>query len=234
MTLSELIISYRKENDLSQRKFAEICGLSNGYISMLENGVNPKTGMPITPTLQKLRSLASGLNLSINELFAMVDDIDIVLNDGEVRSFKFPPPAVTDEFITFPVIGEIAAGYDHIAIENWEGDTADIPNSYLGGRSHEDFFVLKVKGGSMWPDYRDGDKVLILRQSTMDYSGQVGVVIYDDNIGTLKRVEYKPGEDWMKLVPINPVVDEIEIKGEQLEHCHVIGVAKLLIRNIEN
>ena len=36
MTLSELIVSYRNENNLSQRKFAELCDLSNGYISMLE------------------------------------------------------------------------------------------------------------------------------------------------------------------------------------------------------
>lgn len=233
MTLSELIIAYRKEKDISQRKFAEMCDLSNGYISMLEKGENPKTKQPITPTLPMLRKLAKGLNLSINELFSMVDDIDVILSEGDF-SAKFPPPTATEDYVTFPVIGEIAAGYDNIAMENWEGDMVDIPNSYLGGRPREEFFVLKVKGGSMWPDYRDGDKVLILKQSTMDYSGQVGAVIYDDNIGTLKKIEYKNGENWMKLVPINPVVEVIEITGESLEHCRILGIPKLLIRNIEN
>ena len=40
------------------------------------------------------------------------------------------------------------------------------------------FFVLCIKGDSMYPQYQDGDKVLILRQSTVNYSGDVGAVIY--------------------------------------------------------
>lgn len=36
MTLGEFIRKYRSEHDLSQRQFALKCGLSNGYISMLE------------------------------------------------------------------------------------------------------------------------------------------------------------------------------------------------------
>lgn len=39
----------------------------------------------------------------------------------------------------------------------------------------------------MYPQYQDGDKVLILRQSTVNYSGDVGAVIYDDEISTLKK-----------------------------------------------
>lgn len=41
MTLKDLVIKYRTENGLSQRQFALQCGLSNGYISMIERGVNP-------------------------------------------------------------------------------------------------------------------------------------------------------------------------------------------------
>ena len=51
MTLSDLVQEYRREHGLSQRQFASICGLSNGYISMLERNVNPKTGQPVTPSL---------------------------------------------------------------------------------------------------------------------------------------------------------------------------------------
>lgn len=80
MTLSEMIISYRNENSISQRKFAEICGLSNGYISMLEKNINPKTKEPIKPTLQILNKIAKGMNISINKLISSIDDIDILLN----------------------------------------------------------------------------------------------------------------------------------------------------------
>ncbi len=233
MTLSELIIAYRKEKDISQRKFAELCDLSNGYISMLEKGENPKTKLPITPTLPMLRKLAKGLNLSINDLFTMVDDIDIVLNDGEL-SAKFPPPTATDDFVTFPVIGEIAAGYDSIALEEWEGDTTDIPTSLLRGRNPEEYFVLRVKGDSMYPAYMEDDKVLILKQSTLNYSGQVGAVLYDGELATLKKVEFVPGEDWMKLIAINPNFPPKKIEGSELERCKVMGIPKLLIRDIES
>ena len=59
---------------------------------------------------------------------------------------KFPSPNITEDYTTFPVIGDIAAGYNHIAIESWDGDKVDVPNSYLKGYSPQDFFVLCVKG----------------------------------------------------------------------------------------
>lgn len=77
MTLKDLVIKYRSDNGLSQRQFALQCGLSNGYISMLEKGINPSTGAKITPTLQALNKLAAGMHTTLNELFTLVDDMDV-------------------------------------------------------------------------------------------------------------------------------------------------------------
>lgn len=55
MTLRELVMDFRKEHGISQRQFANMCGLSNGYISMLERNSNPKTGLPVTPSLTALK-----------------------------------------------------------------------------------------------------------------------------------------------------------------------------------
>ena len=55
VTLRDVIKSYRQENNLSQRQFAINCSLSNGYISLLEKGINPKTKQPVTPTLPALK-----------------------------------------------------------------------------------------------------------------------------------------------------------------------------------
>jgi len=77
MTLVEIIIKYRTEHNLSQRAFAERCGVSNGYISMLEKNRNPSTEAPITPTLPTLRQIAKGLNMSLDELLALADDMEI-------------------------------------------------------------------------------------------------------------------------------------------------------------
>ena len=61
MTLSDLVQEYRREHGLSQRQFASICGLSNGYISMLSQlqagaECHPKTcpaGNSIAPRLEE-------------------------------------------------------------------------------------------------------------------------------------------------------------------------------------
>ena len=77
MTLKDLVIKYRADNGLSQHQFALQCGLSNGYISMLEKGINPSTGAKITPTLPALSKLATGMHTTLNELFTLVDDMDV-------------------------------------------------------------------------------------------------------------------------------------------------------------
>lgn len=146
---------------------------------------------------------------------------------------NLPTPNITDDFTTFPVIGEVAAGFEHQALEDWEGDTVNISNDYLKGRNKNDFFVLRVKGDSMYPEYQDGDRVLILKQPTVNYSGQVGVVIYNDELGTLKKIEYKPGENWIRLVAINPSYSPKKIENEELEHCRILGIPKLIIREVE-
>lgn len=148
-------------------------------------------------------------------------------------SEKLLPPTITEDIVTFPVIGEIAAGYDEIAIEDWSGDTVDIPRSYLRGRKESDFFVLSVIGNSMYPMYHNGDKVLILKQSTLDRSGDIGAILYDGECATLKKVEYVQGENWMKLIPLNPEFMPKLIKNAELEQCRVLGIPKLLIREIE-
>ena len=88
MTHSEIIEEYRTKHGISQRKFAEICGVSNGYISMLEKGANPKTGKAIVPTLDKLQKIAKAMGLTVDELLTMADEIEVDISkrpalDGE-------------------------------------------------------------------------------------------------------------------------------------------------------
>lgn len=154
--------------------------------------------------------------------------IDAIVNEKSLNE-----PVISEDTVSFPVLGGVAAGYERIAYEDWTGESIEIPRSYLHGREPQEYFVLRVSGDSMYPDFRDGDHVLVLRQSTMDRSGQVGVVIYGDECGSLKRVEYVMGEDWMTLRPINPMYAPVTIRDEDLEHCRVLGVAKMLIREIE-
>ncbi|MBQ7436060.1 MAG: helix-turn-helix transcriptional regulator [Oscillospiraceae bacterium] len=88
MTLSEIISDYRNKHGLSQRKFAEMCGVSNGYISMLEKGSNPKTGKAIVPALDRLQRIAKVMGMTVDELLTLADEIEVDISkrpalDGE-------------------------------------------------------------------------------------------------------------------------------------------------------
>ena len=96
MTLKDLIIEYRNDHGLSQRQFATACGLSNGYISMLEKEMNPNTKLPVTPTLPKVKQLASGMGMSLTDLLVKVDDmpVELVLDDADSKKLV---PEIEDE-----------------------------------------------------------------------------------------------------------------------------------------
>ena len=75
MKLKEKLKRYREEKNLSQRQFAIKSGLSNGYISMIEEGKNPKTNEPIIPTLATLKKIASAMEISVSELINETEDM---------------------------------------------------------------------------------------------------------------------------------------------------------------
>lgn len=210
---SEILRNLRKKEQLTQDELADKLKISKSAISMYENGNR-------TPDFETLEAIADFFNVNLSYLI------------GEEQKYKLRHPNLTFETVTFPVVGSIAAGYDEIAVENWSGETVEIPLSYLKGRKKEEYFVLSVKGDSMYPLYMDGDKVLILRQSTLNHSGEIGAVLYEGENATLKKVEYVDGEDWMKLVPVNPEYKPKEIKNSDLEQCRILGIPRLLIREI--
>ena len=81
MTLSEFIVNYRKEHGLSQRRLSDQCGLSTGYISLIEKEFNPQTGKKMIPTLTALNKLAVGMGMTIDDLFQAVDDMPVSISD---------------------------------------------------------------------------------------------------------------------------------------------------------
>jgi hypothetical protein len=60
---------------------------------MLEKGENPKTGQPVAPTLQMYQKIASGMGITINELFSRVDDMPVELSSNKNKI----SPAEADE-----------------------------------------------------------------------------------------------------------------------------------------
>ena len=215
--LARQIDAYCASNGIRKADFFSATGISAASLSQWRTGVH-------TPSEDKIAAIEAYTNMPIEAL----------IYGHPSRTMELDAPQIAEDTVTFPVIGGVAAGYDRIGYEDWTGDSLEIPRSYLHGRKPQDYFVLRVNGDSMYPDYQHNDHVLVLRQTTMDRSGQVGIVVYRDECATLKRIEYVMGEDWMILRPINPQYPPITNRDEDLEHCKVLGVAKLVIREVNN
>jgi transcriptional regulator with XRE-family HTH domain len=78
--LGEIIKRYRETHDnMSLREFAKRCGLSHAYIDKLENGYDPVTGKPVSPTLTTVTAIANALGITNEELMeeiGYVKDVD--------------------------------------------------------------------------------------------------------------------------------------------------------------
>lgn len=207
----------RKQLGYTLADIADQVSVAFSTIQRYEKGKIENIKMPV------LESVARVLQVDLAWLLGKTDEM-------QPRTLSYPLPHVTDDVVTFPIIGEVAAGYEHLAQEVWDGDTVDIPTSFLRGRPRSDYFVLRVCGDSMYPMYLDGDTVLVLKTDTLEYSGQTALVLYNAEEATLKKVEFAAGEDWLRLVPVNPMYQPRLLEGEELAACRIIGVPRYLIR----
>lgn len=215
MTLSELLRGYRKEHGLSQRQFAIASNLSNGYISMLEKGINPNTLQPITPTLPVLKKLANGMNTTIEDIFSRVDDMPVSLAIDEehpLPSNIVPLPKMRE----WPILGATACGTPlHRELLD---ETVLAPDDIKAD------VVFRCVGDSMInARIFDGDAVFVRTQPEVE-SGQIAVVRVGDEY-TLKRVYVH--EDYVELRAENPTYKAIILRGEELSpvNFEVVGMA---------
>lgn len=200
----------RKAKGLKQKELAQLVGLSESAISQLESGKR-------FPSYETILKIAEALDCESADL----------LSTRENR------PTITTNVVTFPVIGEVAAHYGHFGDQNYTNGEVEIPESWLKGRDRKEFFVLRVSGDSMYPDFQDGDIVLVHSQPVLDRNGQVAVVRYNSEEATLKRVDHGAGS--VKLCPINPQYPPLTIRGNDLHSAEfaILGIPKMIIRSVE-
>lgn len=93
MTLGDIIRSYRENNNITLGEFANACSLSKGYISMLENNINPRNNKPISPTLPSMAKVASGMGIDLDTLLKMLDKKQTIQLSGTIES-SMPSSAI--------------------------------------------------------------------------------------------------------------------------------------------
>lgn len=193
MTLGELVRAYRTEHAMNMQDFADHCGLSKAYISILERNINPSTGRPPIPSLETIRSIAKTIHMDFNDIIAALDGDQIVSLEA---SHTLPSSTISidpSKWHQIPILGRISAGLPLYAEEHIEGYTLTDLN---GGT---EYFALRVHGDSMNAiGINDGYLIIVRRQEEVE-NGEVAVVMVGDNDATVKRF-YAAG-DTVTLLP---------------------------------
>lgn len=197
----------RIEQKKSQYELAKIFNISQPTYATYENG----TRQPPNETLIKI---AEYFNVTTDYLLGRSENQ--ITNDIEKAGGYYPN---RNSFIKLRILGSVRAGVGGFAEEELIGyDLAD--KSEYKGLNEKEFFYLKVTGDSMFPDIQEDDIVLVKAQTSVD-SGDIGVILIDDEEAVLKFIEY--GKDWIKLISQNPDHETRIFKGIEVLRCRVIG-----------
>ncbi|TWT39453.1 transcriptional repressor LexA [Blastopirellula retiformator] len=119
--------------------------------------------------------------------------------------------------VGLPLVGQIAAGVLHEAIEQKE--LIDFRDMF----ARHDQFVLAVKGDSMIEAHiEDGDYVVV-RKQTSAQTGQIVVAETEDGEATLKY--WFPEKNRIRLQPANSSMSPIYVKNAKVRGV-VVGVVR--------
>lgn len=184
----------RKQKNLSQKQLATELNVTQQAVGKWETGKS----MPDSSTLAKL---AEFFKTSVDFLLG-IDNLDENAHD------------YMESNMSIPIIGTVKAGYNALAYND------DFGIDYANVANPEDYFYLIVKGDSMEPRIKDGDLALVHKQNTLD-DGDLGVIVYGDNEGTLKKFIKK--DNMIVLQPFNPEYEAKIITGEDLNDVYIAG-----------
>lgn len=185
-------------NQTSQ-EFSDNTGISRTYISKY---LNMRLDIPPKPQILKKMSTDT------------VTYEDLMVSCGYLQPRTFSE----QNAIPIPVIGVVHAGIPTFAKEDIESyeyiDPSEISNPHL-------YFYLRVEGDSMEnARIYAGDLVFVRKQSDVE-SGDIAVVMIDDELATLKRVIKK--KDTLVLQPENSKYAALIFKDKDLDRVHIIG-----------
>ncbi len=202
MEFSTRLKLLRKEKGFTQSDVARMVFIDKTAVSKWELGLNFPN---------------QNIQTRLADLFGV--SVDYLLGRTDIRNANLSPPAET--IVDMPIVGSVRAGMDGNIVSDDTGDTRRIAAAALHGRPDE-YFLLRVRGDSMYPEVLDGDCVLVRKMDSVE-SGSMAVVLYDEDYATVKWVEYVEGEDWVRLVPNNPAYPPVRVEGADLEKCRILG-----------
>ena len=176
-----------------------------------ENGETEKIKIPVIEILSKY--------YDVNPVWLMGYDVPMERNfDNNITGVN---KKAYESAVVF-VYGTIPAGVPMECIEDII-DTEEIDADMLKGGKQ--YFGLKIKGNSMFPEYLDNDTIILEKVEDVENGTDAIVMINGDN-GTFKRV-FK-NENGIILQPLNPEYSPMVYTNEQIEKLPVRIIGKVV------
>ncbi|WP_019469757.1 LexA family protein [Staphylococcus cohnii] len=170
--IGKRIKELRKQKKLTQTDLSKLTGYKQNTISSHENGTRGIDEIDIM-------NYCEALGVTPTDLFQ-----------------KEPQPQLeTLPVKKIPVVSKISAGLPIYSEENL------IDYTYIATKNlsaDKELFGLKVSGDSMDKEFKDGEVVIVEKDSVVE-NGQIGVVQINGYNATVKRVRYN--EDQLILLP---------------------------------
>lgn len=188
---------------------------------VVKHGYSPSTrqigeavGLRSSSTVSRhLTSLEEKGFLSRSQSMSRPIDVRMFLQDNQA-------PTQTDDSVSVPVVGDIAAGTPISAIEHLD-DSLMLPRELTGRGT---IFALRVRGDSMIDAaICDGDMVVI-RQQSEAHSGQIVAAMIDEE-ATVKVYRRRNGHVYLE--PRNPAYEVID--GD---NATILGIVVSVLRSV--
>lgn len=182
----------RKERDLTLDDIANKVKVAKSTIQRYE------AGKITSPKIPVVREIAKALGVSSSWLLGAEEH---TLSEAEVSRI--------------PVLGEVAAG-----LGAWADNTIIDYIAEGNIKPNGEHIYLKVTGDSMYPEFHEGDYVLVECMPAVE-SGAFAVVIVDNENGVVKKVNY--GDGYIELVSVNPMYPPRRFEGQETERIRIFG-----------
>lgn len=207
-TVKERLITFIKQKRISQKKFEEACGLSNGYLNSLRHA----------PSATKLQSILEAYP-NINQVW-LLTGVGEMLNEEQAQ--EKPVVSTTTGRPYFNV--DFVAGFDLMV--NDQTTTPDYLIDFAPFNGCDCW--INARGDSMAPTISSGDIIALKR--VQDFSvlinGEIYAIVTSSGLRTIKRVQ--DDGDTLTLIPDNPAVARQSIPKAIVTHVYrLLGSLKI-------
>ncbi len=202
--IGNIISQKRREKGMTLDEVGARVGVAKSTIQRYEAGLITK------PKQAVLESIARTLSI-----------------DPSALTGKKPAPPSNSEpvyldvqKVAIPILGSVSAGDGAYADSNIKGYIMEEKTHLTASR---DYAYLLVEGDSMYPEFKEGDKVLV-ECSPSARTGDYAVVMVDDDNGVVKKIEL--GNDYITLHSVNPMYPPRKFEGKDMLRIRIFGIVK--------